>query len=354
MRKLLVAVIVMGLSWASPALAASGRRNADRRGSWSSSGRYTSSPATQRFRKLHGKKGYPIPRYPIVLVHGLFGFDELRKGPFYGNYFVGVARYLRSQGMQVLVPETTPFAGLQERGEELNAQILASGWEKFHIIAHSAGGLDARYAISKLGLADKVVSLTTVSTPHHGTWYADFALKWVLERQRAWKIWDFFKLRRQGIYDISVAGMKKFNAEVPNAPGVRYFSFGGSQPAYKIVPPLSSSRVVISIMEKAAVGKAPSFKERFLSRGLVPRKLRKLLKREPRRVARSLVGETPNWVIPELAGKNDGLVSVSSARWGEFQVDLVYDHLDQMGWFTRFNVKRFYRNITRMLADAGL
>ena len=39
------------------------------------------------------------------------------------------------------------------------------GCEKVNIIAHSKGGLDSRYMITHLGLADKVASLTTVATP---------------------------------------------------------------------------------------------------------------------------------------------------------------------------------------------
>lgn len=325
----------------------------DTLGSWDARGNYTSPARRERFRKLHRKVRAPVPRDPIVLVHGLFGFDELRFGPLYGKYFVGVAEHLRAQGMQVLVPETTPFAPLAERARELEAQIRATGWERFHIIAHSAGGLDSRYAISRLGLGDRVLSLTTVSTPHRGTWYADFALDWVLDKQGFWKVWDFLGIRREGIQDISVRGMKRFNEEVPDHPGVRYFSFGGNQPAYRIMPPLSGTKMIISLIERAAVGKRSSLKDRILSRGILPKRIRKALRKAPRSTVRSLVGESPDWVIPELAGKNDGLVSLSSARWGEHQVDLAYDHLDQMGWFTGMNVKRFYRNITRMLVDAG-
>ena len=38
-----------------------------------------------------------------------------------------------------------------------------------NIIAHSKGGLEARYLISTMGMADKVASLTTISTPHNGS-----------------------------------------------------------------------------------------------------------------------------------------------------------------------------------------
>lgn len=45
---------------------------------------------------------------------------------------------------------------------------------RLNIIAHSMGGLDARYyAISWLGLAERVASLTTIGIPHLGTPLAD-------------------------------------------------------------------------------------------------------------------------------------------------------------------------------------
>src|SRR5215510_6280544 len=49
--------------------------------------------------------------------------------------------------------------------------------DKVHIIAHSMGGLDARYLLCNnlygLGALDRVVSLSTISTPHRGSQVAD-------------------------------------------------------------------------------------------------------------------------------------------------------------------------------------
>src|SRR5438874_2494875 len=44
---------------------------------------------------------------------------------------------------------------------------------KVNLVAPSMGGLDCRDMISSLGMADKVASLTTVGTPHHGSPVAD-------------------------------------------------------------------------------------------------------------------------------------------------------------------------------------
>jgi triacylglycerol lipase len=47
--------------------------------------------------------------------------------------------------------------------------VRETGCEKVNVIGHSKGGLDARYAISCLGMDARVASLTTVNTPHRGT-----------------------------------------------------------------------------------------------------------------------------------------------------------------------------------------
>ena len=49
--------------------------------------------------------------------------------------------------------------------------------DKVNIIAHSKGGLDARYMISSLGMAEYVASLSTISTPHNGSITMDNILK---------------------------------------------------------------------------------------------------------------------------------------------------------------------------------
>lgn len=323
-----------------------------RRGRFLEDGRYVRDPEVQRFLDLHGQRD--IPRYPIALVHGLFGYKTLKIGPFRKAYFRGVEKHFKEEGIEVFLPVTTPFASFEKRATQLKEQLLATGWEKFHIIAHSAGGLDSRYMVSKLGMGDRVASITTVSTPHRGVWYADFAIKWVFERQRFWKVWDWLGVHREGIPGISVAGMREFNATTPDHPDVKYFSFGGAQGFHKIVPPLSTAMLINKVAERAAAGRRPNLAQRLLMAPSLPRRVRKQLKRDPQAVIREAVGEVPDWIDPRTAGLNDGLVSLSSARWGTYLGDLNADHLDEMGWLTFFNAPRFYRNITRMLYDLGM
>src|SRR5690242_7712354 len=51
----------------------------------------------------------PRLRAPIVLVHGLFGFDSLRLGPWLiAHYFQGIPEALRAAGNRVLVAALSP------------------------------------------------------------------------------------------------------------------------------------------------------------------------------------------------------------------------------------------------------
>src|SRR6185295_19714138 len=72
----------------------------------------------------------------------------------------------------------TPFQSIEHRAGQLKAQIQGAfpDAKKVNLIAHSMGGLDARYLTSCLGFSDRVASLTTIGTTHRGTRLADLAL----------------------------------------------------------------------------------------------------------------------------------------------------------------------------------
>ena len=61
--------------------------------------------------------------------------------------------------------------------EEIDAILAETGAEKVNLIAHSKGGLDAKWMIEHLDMAEKVASLTTLCTPHQGSPVASFVLK---------------------------------------------------------------------------------------------------------------------------------------------------------------------------------
>lgn len=115
-------------------------------------------------------------RYPIVLVHGLAMRDT-----FFMKSWGKIDRLLRIQGYTVYKSRVDAFGSVKTNAaqlkEEISALLAETGAEKVNIIAHSKGGLDAKYMIRELGMAEKTASLTTLCTPHRGSPIASLFLK---------------------------------------------------------------------------------------------------------------------------------------------------------------------------------
>ena len=107
-------------------------------------------------------------KYPVLMVHGVF-FRDWK----HFNYWGRIPQELTDNGARIFYGNHNSALPVEQAGEELKNRILEilreTGCEKVHVIAHSKGGLDARYAISCLGMDAHVASLTSVSVPHRGT-----------------------------------------------------------------------------------------------------------------------------------------------------------------------------------------
>ena len=170
-----------------------------------------------------------VPRlaHPVVLVHGLCGFDRIFacRRPVM-EYFPGIRPLLESAGNRVLTPRLSPTAGVAIRAAELAAYIRREvGTTPVHVIGHSMGGLDARYMIARLGLDAQVKSLTTLGTPHRGTAFADWGIDRFSRTLRP--LFCAAGVSDGAFLDLTTDACKRFNETVPNVPGVRYFSVAG-------------------------------------------------------------------------------------------------------------------------------
>src|SRR5207344_275133 len=94
--------------------------------------------------------------------------------------------------------------------------------KKVNVIAHSMGGLDARYAIARLGLGDRIASLTTIGTPHRGTPVADLGVKLSSLLRLQSLLGRMVDL--EAFYDLTTERMTRFNAEVEDDRRVAYGS----------------------------------------------------------------------------------------------------------------------------------
>ncbi|MGI1679059.1 MAG: triacylglycerol lipase [Cellvibrionaceae bacterium] len=116
--------------------------------------------------------GYTDTRYPIVLVHGLAGFDNI--GDVL-QYFNGIPRSLERSGADVYVVQVAAANSSEVRGEQLLAQVeeivAVTGSGKVNLIGHSHGSMTARYVAGVR--PDLVASVTSVGGVNWGSAVAD-------------------------------------------------------------------------------------------------------------------------------------------------------------------------------------
>lgn len=174
-------------------------------------------------------------RYPILMVHGVF-FRDFR----YLNYWGRIPGELETNGARIYYGKHQSAASVADSGAELSDRIKEilkeTGADKVNIIAHSKGGLDCRYAISKLGMGEYVASLTTINTPHRGCVFADYLLGVIPEAVKE-KVAAGYNaaLKKLGdenpdflaaVTDLTASNCKAFNEQVKDVTGVYYQSVG--------------------------------------------------------------------------------------------------------------------------------
>lgn len=180
-------------------------------------------------------------KYPVVLVHGMMVKDF----PFWPA-FRGITDFLQKQNVTVYVSNQDGLGAIATNAAQLKDEILKilqkENCEKVNIIAHSKGGVDARFMISCLGMAEYVASLTTLSTPHHGSGLSAKLLQMPAFLAKAIAFFSnlFYRILGDRQPDILQLGkeltadaMENFNEAVPNAPSVYYQSFSSTAPHKK-------------------------------------------------------------------------------------------------------------------------
>jgi triacylglycerol lipase len=211
--------------------------------------------------------------YPIVLIHGA-GFRDL-KWPVYWGRIPGA---LERRGARVFYGLQDCWASTETNAREIVRRIdeilRQTGAQKVNLIAHSKGGLEARMAASSLKAGDRIASITTIATPHRGSKTIDrlFGAPKMLFDVAAFAVNNWIRVvgdRKPDFLAVckgfTTEQMVRFNRENPDVPGVFYQSFG-----CVMAHPLSDINL-----------------------------------------------STANFVLNRIEGENDGLVSVSSAEWGE-------------------------------------
>ncbi len=305
-----------------------------------------------RDEKLNGRH----TQYPIVLHHGFNASPDNEWG------FYKVKEALEADGHVVYVSWVRPFGSVADRTTDLAEIVydaLVDQWHpwddpapldlKVNIIAHSMGGLDSRELISVLGYGDAVASLTTISTPHHGSAVADFALSVLPDHadkalNALGKAFATTFTRadlaadsdvRAALTSLAESSAADFNATHPDDPRVFYQSWAGIS---------SVGGITIPGMYDACGGTAPSASADKMNAQLVP-----------------MAAFVSHFADRGELLANDGMATVESAKWGTFRGCIPADHLDEVGQIkyngtdprTGFDHIRFYRNMAFDLAAAG-
>ena len=175
-------------------------------------------------------------KYPILMVHGM-GFRDRR----HLNYWGRIPKVLEEEGATIYYGDQDSNGSVEDNAEFLADRIrkLASenNIEKFNVIAHSKGGLDIRYAISTLKVNDLIATVTTMNTPHNGSYTVDKLLKFPSFLVRfgcaVTDIW--FRIlgdRNPSTYKVIrgflTSEAEKFNNENPDDPNIYYQSYAFS------------------------------------------------------------------------------------------------------------------------------
>lgn len=193
---------------------------------------------------------------PVVLHHGLFGTGDLQLGPLKLSYFRGIDRAIAARGHPLIITRVHPCSSIEHRARQMKEMILRrlrvlgrGADERFILIGHSMGGLDARYAVAKLGLADRVAAVVTVTTPHRGSPFADWAVRNLGQRLGGIHLLQFLRLDMQAVMDLTTARCAAFNQRIVDVPGVRYFSVSAARPWNRVPAFAMHAHRVISAVE---------------------------------------------------------------------------------------------------------
>ena len=172
----------------------------------------------------------------LVLAHGVLGFGAPHFLLFnqYLNklkYFSCVSAAINQNVLKVLEPHSYTIGTVQVRADKLAELILenTSLNDEVYIVAHSMGGLDARFLLKQnSAVRDRVVALVTIGTPHEGSRVADAIITAGPGENIPEKILKFLPSKAQGLLDLTTEACAKFNVTYVDQPGITYYAIAGN------------------------------------------------------------------------------------------------------------------------------
>jgi len=212
-------------------------------------------------------------KYPVVLVHGIIAHDRKSFINFWGR----IPEILKENGIKVFMGNTDAWGDYESNAlilkENIEKILKETDSEKVNIISHSKGGLDSRYLIWKYNFGEKIASLTTICTPHHGAEIADMLYnKKIIHTKLIKKALTFFG--------------KWYGDKTPNL--------------YNLIYQLTKEKM-IEFNEKVIMDDRVFYQNLYTTMN---------------NAIDDLMFFHSYLYIKKISGNNDGLVSESSAQWG--------------------------------------
>jgi len=264
-------------------------------------------------------------KYPVVLAHGMGAQAKIVN---IVDYWWGIEDALEDEGADVYITSVNGMDSTANKAQSFKRQFLdilaISGKSKANIVGHSHGTIYTRYAITNLGLSSKVASYTGLSGPHRGSSVADTIFNivpnqgWALVGATLDIVYTFVfgdknpNSLENGLEMTRPYMQNVFNKNCPDVSGLYYQSY--------------TSKI--------------------------------------KYVSNSLILEVPWLIALYYEGENDGLVSVTSAKWGNFRGVIEgawwaggVDHLNIVNQFfgvtPGFDAPQFYVDMISDLKNKG-
>jgi triacylglycerol lipase len=286
-------------------------------------------------------------KYPIVLIHG-FAWKDMK----IAEYWYKIPEYLREQGATVYVTNQDAWNSHKERAGQVAVEIgdfiHEQKCDKVNLVCHSQGSMDARWLIEKLEMKNKdgrltpakqlIASYTSIAGVHRGSKIADIVVNGIpktirprlargLDKVAGLILHDKDPNAWEAVKELGTEYMNEiFNKECPMVDD----SNGGEKDG--IYYQSYTTRIRLGV---------------FLSMCPADRLL------------------IPTWLIlKHIDGENDGVVSVSCAKFGKFRgvkAGISFGpgicHLAQINQFVGlvcfFNAKKWMAEIVSDLKSLG-
>ena len=312
--------------------------------------------------------GAARPKNTVVLVSGIDGSPSFDWNP-------RVLSALRTAGVDAHHVQVLPWATTPDRASDLWASLQSlrgRNGGKVNLVCYAVGGIDCRYVASPNGLfkgdesgqADvraAIASITTIATPHHGTRVADAALAALQSGAAADVLQALVGDQAPAGVPASAAlvstldgltldALSAFNQTVTDAPGVVYQSWAGISHVLGRSSPSTDAQIAAHCTDAHGA-------LQYMRHDGTNDAMNELLWLTSPFASASRSNE--GRVVSSPA---DGMVSVESAKWGEFRGCLPADHYDVIGQIshttrdgvTGFDAPRFYVWLASDLAARGL